>query len=210
MSSSSVDEALPMFPLGTVLLPTAPLPLHVFEPRYQALVADCLAAPSPEFGVVLIERGSEVGGDDVRTARGCVARLLAAHELGGGRWQLVAVGTDRFDVVRWLPDDPYPKALIRRRLSATAPPNLATDGTVARLRRLLALRAELGEAVAPIDVALEGPPVAVVWQAAALAGLTPLDLQGLLDIDDPVQLRACVDDLLDDAAELAAARLGRA
>ena len=56
---------LPMFPLGTVLLPGAVLPLHVFEPRYRQLVQDCLAG-EPEFGVVLIERGSEVGGGDQR------------------------------------------------------------------------------------------------------------------------------------------------
>ena len=59
-------EPLPMFPLGTVLLPGAPLPLQVFEPRYRGLTHDCLAGV-PEFGVVLIERGSEVGGGDVRT-----------------------------------------------------------------------------------------------------------------------------------------------
>lgn len=55
---------MPMFPLGTVLLPGAILPLHVFEPRYQQLVRDCLDAPEHEFGVVLIDRGSEVGGGD--------------------------------------------------------------------------------------------------------------------------------------------------
>ena len=48
---------LPMFPLGTVLVPSAGLPLHVFEPRYRAMVHDCLAGER-EFGVVLIERGS--------------------------------------------------------------------------------------------------------------------------------------------------------
>ena len=87
---------LPMVPLGTVLVPTAGLPLHVFEPRYRALVNDCLAGDR-EFGVVLIERGSEVGGNDVRTSVGTVARIVEAAELPAGRWAIGAVGVRRVD-----------------------------------------------------------------------------------------------------------------
>src|SRR6478672_4324189 len=75
---------LPMFPLGTVLLPFAHLPLHIFEPRYRALVKDCLAGDG-EFGVVLIERGHEVGGGDVRFGVGTVARIVQTAELPDGR-----------------------------------------------------------------------------------------------------------------------------
>ncbi len=64
-----------MFPLGTVLLPGQTLPLHVFEPRYRELVRVCLDGDGT-FGVVLIERGSEVGGGDVRAPNvGTVARI---------------------------------------------------------------------------------------------------------------------------------------
>lgn len=56
---------LPMFPLGSVLLPGSPLPLQVFEPRYRAMLDDCLAGDQ-RFGVVLIERGFEVGGGEQR------------------------------------------------------------------------------------------------------------------------------------------------
>ncbi|HEX5095168.1 MAG TPA: LON peptidase substrate-binding domain-containing protein, partial [Acidimicrobiia bacterium] len=54
-----------MFPLGTVLFPHALLPLQVFEPRYRVMMRNLLDGER-EFGVVLIERGSEVGGGDVR------------------------------------------------------------------------------------------------------------------------------------------------
>jgi len=57
--------ATPMFPLGMVHFPGIVLPLRVFEPRYRQLTADCLAGDG-EFGVVLIERGWEVGGGDTR------------------------------------------------------------------------------------------------------------------------------------------------
>ena len=69
-------EAMPMFPLGSVLFPSLALPLHVFEPRYRAMTRHLLSeGVEPEFGVVLIERGSEVGGEDVRRDVGTVARL---------------------------------------------------------------------------------------------------------------------------------------
>jgi uncharacterized protein len=69
--------AMPMFPLGTVLFPHALLPLHVFEPRYRLMTRRVLAGDG-ELGVVLIERGSEVGGGDTRFGVGTVARVVRA------------------------------------------------------------------------------------------------------------------------------------
>ncbi|WP_068160998.1 LON peptidase substrate-binding domain-containing protein [Rhodococcus phenolicus] len=102
---------LPMFPLGTALLPGDHLPLRVFESRYQQLVHDCMAAPDgPRFGVVLIARGREVGGGDVRHDVGTVARIVVDTELGGGHHRLECLAEERIRIVRWLPDDPYPRA----------------------------------------------------------------------------------------------------
>ena len=64
-----------MFPLGTVLFPSGVLPLRVFEPRYRDMLEDLLSG-NREFGVVLIERGSEVGGGEVRSGIGTMARIL--------------------------------------------------------------------------------------------------------------------------------------
>ncbi len=100
-----------MFPLGTVLFPSLYLPLHVFEPRYRELVRTCLDGDGC-FGVTLIERGSEVGGGDVRTMVGTMAQIVEAAEMPDGRWALGAVGTHRIRVVRWLEDDPFPRAEI--------------------------------------------------------------------------------------------------
>jgi len=100
-----------MFPLGVVLLPGGPLPLHVFEPRYREMLRDCLAGDGePEFGQVLITRGNEAGGGDERAMVGTVARLLQVESLDDGRSVLLAVGTRRIRVLEWLPDDPYPVA----------------------------------------------------------------------------------------------------
>ena len=101
-----------MFPLGSVLYPGGALPLHIFEPRYQALVRDCIEAPDHEFGVVLIDRGSEVGGGESRRDVGVVARMVQVAQLADDRFAVIAIGTRRIRVIEWLPDGPYPRAVV--------------------------------------------------------------------------------------------------
>jgi ATP-dependent protease La (LON) substrate-binding domain len=101
---------MPMFPLGGVLLPGVVLPLHVFEPRYRQLVTDSLESGDHQFGVVLIDRGSEVGGGDTRADVGVVAMMLQVAALDDGRFAVVTLGTRRIRVVQWLDDAPYPRA----------------------------------------------------------------------------------------------------
>ena len=101
-----------MFPLQSALLPGEDLPLRVFEPRYSTLVADCLATDDPAFGVVLIARGREIGGGDERHDVGALARIAQFADHGAGQYQLKCNVQERFRVVEWLPDDPYPRAVI--------------------------------------------------------------------------------------------------
>lgn len=100
-----------MFPLGSVLLPGEILPLHVFEPRYRRMIGDCLASDG-QFGVVLIERGREVGGGDQRTSIGSLASILRVEPTPAGTLSVWAGGGRRIAVERWLEDDPYPHAEI--------------------------------------------------------------------------------------------------
>ena len=102
---------LPLFPLGSVVVPTQLLPLHIFEDRYRLLMETLVGLGRPaEIGTLLIQRGSEVGGGEVRVSVGTVSRLVDAEELPDGRWLAVFAGSHRFEVIRWLPDDPYPQA----------------------------------------------------------------------------------------------------
>ena len=103
---------LPMFPLEVALFPDDDLPLRIFEPRYSQLVADCLAAADPVFGVVLIAAGREVGGGDDRYDVGALARIVEHHALGGGKYTLRCRMSERIRVQQWLPDAPYPRALV--------------------------------------------------------------------------------------------------
>lgn len=103
-----MSSLLPQFPLRSVLLPTMLLPLHIFEPRYRQLMDDI--GEDGRFGVVLIERGDEVGGGEVRTGLGVVAQVIRREALDDGRSTMLCVGTDRFRVEQWRNDDPYPVA----------------------------------------------------------------------------------------------------
>ncbi len=142
----SLMAVMPMFPLGSVLLPGVVLPLHVFEPRYQQLVRDCLETAEHEFGVVLIDRGSEVGGGDSRLAVGVVARMLQVAAMDDGRFALVTVGTRRIRVIQWLPDDPYPRAEVEDwpddRCDVSAD---RIEATAARAKRCAGLAVEMGD-----------------------------------------------------------------
>lgn len=199
---------MPMFPLGSVLVPGAYLPLHVFEERYQALVHDCLDGDG-EFGVVLIERGSEVGGGDVRCRVGTVARIIEVSRFGDGRWALGAVGTRRIVVREWLADDPYPRADVEEWPDPPASAELGDtfDELVPRLRRVLALRAELGDAVSDATIAFSGDPVRASYQAVAVAPLGPADRQALLAAPDADVRLFELGELLADDEEFLARRL---
>ncbi|CAN5461146.1 LON peptidase substrate-binding domain-containing protein [soil metagenome] len=106
------DPVTPMFPLETALLPGEELPLRVFEPRYSALVRDTLERDDKAFGVVLIERGREVGGGDQRCDVGVRARIASFEDHGEGQYRLRCPLTERIRIREWLTDDPYPRAVV--------------------------------------------------------------------------------------------------
>ena len=201
---------MPMFPLGSVLLPGMPLPLHVFEPRYQALVAHCLAG-EPEFGVVLIERGSEVGGGDARTGVGTVARIVEASRFEDGRWVIGAIGTRRIRVAQWLPDDPFPRAEVEdwpEEPGEITPEHLAP--VVARFRRVLALASELGMPVPPATVELAEDGAVAVLQMTAATPFGPADRYDLLAAPGPEARLDLLSDLLVGQAEMLEGTAGMA
>lgn len=200
-----------MFPLGTVLVPSMLLRLQVFEPRYRRMVGDLTAAGAePEVGVVLIERGSEVGGGDVRTDVGTVARLLEVVPRPDGGSLLLVVGTRRVRVRRWLPDDPYPRAEVEdwpddapaRGTDVDALLDAAWD----RLQRALVLHAELGDGPVPAVVERAEDATTASHQVTAQAPLGPLDRQRLLAAPDAGTRLATACALLDDALEVLHAR----
>ena len=198
---------LPMFPLGSVLFPAMPLALRVFEDRYMAMLATVLAQEPSEFGVVLIERGQEVGGGEHRFDLGTIARIeqLDAAE---GFVAMIAQGTRRIRVIEWLPDDPYPRALVEplddlEWDEALAPERQQVEQAV---RHALAVGAEFGSEAVPIQysamVELDADPVDSAWQLAAITPLNELDQLRLLAAESMSELLAGLQPLAEDAARM--------
>jgi hypothetical protein len=182
---------IPMFPLGSVLLPHMPLPLRVFEPRYLSMLRDILGDEPAEFGVTLIERGQEVGGGDVRTD---IDSIL-----------LIAQGVRRVRVDTWLDDAPYPRAEVTDlpdpEWSDELAPMLARADLL--VRRVLKIAEEAGEELRwPPDIVLDDDPAAAAWQLAAIAPFGPLDQLDLLRSASIERLLSRTIDLVDDAETL--------
>ena len=180
---------MPMFPLGSVLLPAMPLALRVFEPRYLEMMAEVLRQEPAEFGVVLIERGQEVGGGDQRFGIGTVARI-ADIEQGDGLIGLIARGTGRIEVVAWHDENPYPRAEVRELpdLVFDESSRAALDDAELLVRTALSLASEFLETMWSSDIELADDPVERVWQLAGIAPVGVLDRLGFLRADTLDQL----------------------
>ena len=82
---------IPLFPLDVVLFPGVPLPLHIFEPRYREMIAECIASKAA-FGVVRAQR-------DGLAVVGCTAQVVRVlHSYPDGRSDILAQGIDRFEI----------------------------------------------------------------------------------------------------------------
>lgn len=201
---------VPMFPLGSVLLPGGVLPLHVFEPRYRALVTDCIQREEHDFGVVLIARGHEVGGGEDRRTVGTMARMVQVAETEDGRYAVVAVGTHRISVVAWLPDDPYPLADVED-WPDTDPDDPRAEALVSeltpRVRRAAAMALELGDGVSDPQQQVSDDPLIASYHLVTLAPLSVVDRYDLLAADGPVARLESLRDRMDDLETLLELRL---
>jgi len=103
-----VAEALPLFPLNTVLYPGIPLPLHIFEERYRLLIRELVEGPAPRrFGVVAIRQGLEVDDEPRLYDIGCVAELRRVEPYADGRYDIVTTGGPRFRLLEVDDSQPF-------------------------------------------------------------------------------------------------------
>jgi Lon protease-like protein len=184
-----MSETLPLFPLGTVLYPGLLLPLHIFEERYRRLVRDLLAGPAPRrFGIVAIRKGRETGIDGISALHeiGCIATVRRVTEREDGRFDLVAIGTQRFRLTELDDSMPYLRGEVDLLDEETGDERAA--GLAARAVRssfvtyLDALAARGGTAVSVPDLPQE--PVLLSYLVAASMIVDLSDKQILLDEPD--------------------------
>ena len=162
------DSRLPLFPLGLVLLPGEPVPLHIFEPRYREMVRVCLDADRP-FGIVYASA-------QALASVGCTARIRSvATRYDDGRLDIVAVGEERFRVVEVHRDRSY-------LTTDTAPVEDAADEASAQTRqRVVARHMKLLEiAGEDVRMSLYDEPYPLSFVVGRNAGLDLDDKQALL------------------------------
>ena len=230
-----------MFPLSAVLLPGGVISLRVFEDRYVRMLADIsegnVAEPAEAntsdpnsfgprafgpkaFGTVLIERGSEVGGGDVRSTVGTMAHIVDQQPTPTGGYILLAVGRRRIRVREWLPDDPYPRAVTEDWPDEPDPPGQpdeATMGNFATLPRLTINAVKLQARLAGIgedeatsllpDLSRFTDLSELAFLAAGIAPLGPLDRHKILTAPSAAERVATAHALIRDMADLLVARL---
>ena len=198
---------LPLFPLNTVLFPSLPLPLHIFEERYKLMIGTCVVTDNL-FGVCLIKDGVEVGGPAEPFEIGTVARIAEVERLPDGRMNLMTFGTQRFRLDEVIQREPYlvGRVVVLEPSAEPAADELVTDVADRLLRYLRDVRGaarlpDRGELLADVD--------RLSYLAAATLGLPARERQSFLEVDSAVDRLRQARDLL--RREIENARLfGRA
>jgi uncharacterized protein len=180
---------IPLFPLETVLFPGMPLNLRVFETRYLRLIGDVMERETREFGVVLINHGSEVGGGESRFPVGVMAEVVYM-EAADGPLLVSCRGGRRFAVEAWESDEPYPTAEVNWLPDIVWRDSLQCEMQLAEVevRSALAVVKREDPRRWPSADPLSADPVTAMWQLAALIPMNPLDQVLLLEASDAEHL----------------------
>lgn len=113
MKRFDLPDTIPLFPLtGALLLPRGRLPLHIFEPRYVAMVEDCLKTPGRLIGMIQ-PRPTPQAGAPLLSAIGCAGRVTQLSETEDGRYMITLAGVSRFRLIaEEAGDTPYRRARV--------------------------------------------------------------------------------------------------
>lgn len=185
-----------MFPLGTPCLPGEFLPLRVFESRYMVMLEHLLAVSEPQFGVVMIDRGSEVGGGEVRRSVGSRVSLVRVEPQDSGHFAVLGIASERIRVVEWLEDAPYPQAIVETWHEKSADWNVDPS----MFPRLNVLSESSSLAHVPSDQR--------IYAIAAAIGTGSLDRQKILEAHEPFDRMKIMEDVLQHLEEVARFSLG--
>jgi Lon protease-like protein len=161
-----VSSLLPIFPLDLVLLPGAPLPLHIFEPRYKEMISECVEQKKP-FGVV---RASDEGVAGV----GCTAEIVSVtKKYDDGRMDILTRGVERFEVVEVNEERAFLRAEISLVQDEDDDDNDAASPEQPLIEQAVRLHAEI---IKIAGAELSEPDETATNLSFLLAGSLPLDL----------------------------------
>jgi Lon protease-like protein len=183
---------IPLFPLpGVVLFPGALLPLHIFEPRYRAMVADALSGDRT-IGMAMMMPGWEHGGETPAIFPvGGAGRIVDSEELPDGRYDIVLEGDFRYRILGESAPAPY-------RIASVEEVESVPFASEAEARRVSQEATSLfREVAAPMELPPlpDGPlsPEHLGFQLALRLRYEPAELQALLEMDSiPARLVTAV------------------
>jgi len=184
-----VTERIRLFPLNTVLFPGATLHLHVFEPRYKQMIAECLDE-GQAFGVCLIREGSEAGDPDVDPHEiGTTAEISEVMPLPFGRYYVSTVGKRRFRINGIVSREPYLVCEVDYLDDAAPPEESAFEILIERLRAAFDEYKNLLIAYSGNNVAVDLPvdPVEASYAVGGALQVADLVKQRLLETADTEQ-----------------------
>lgn len=182
---------IPIFPLNAVLFPGTPIKLHIFEDRYKLMIEECYQEGQP-FGISLIRSGQEVGGQAEPFSIGCSAVITELEPLTEGRYNLVALGTDRFQIITLKNHKPYLTALVEPfALKNTHLETLQSQSDTLRIwiRKYLRILAEATETKLD-QQQLPNDPSRLAYIASFLLNIPSAQKQSLLTIENLDELIA--------------------
>ena len=173
---------IPLFPLpGVVLFPGALLPLHIFEPRYRAMVADALAG-GKTIGMAMIQPGEELGGPTPEIyAVGGAGLIVESETLPDGRYNIVLEGKFRYRVLQESAPAPYRVAEVEELASV---PFTEVETAARAANDLRSLFREIAGALdLPPLPGGELDPERLASEVALRLRYEPSELQALLETD---------------------------
>ena len=190
VSREDYPEHLAIFPLnGALLLPGGRLPLHIFEPRYVAMVEDALAS-GRAFGMIQEDRAG-TDGDWTLYRVGCLGRISSFSETEDGRYLVTLTGVIRFDVVRELLSHRGYRRVVAdySRFAADVAARAETDALPYRQALLVALREyfQVRGFEANWDAIEQMPDEMLVVTLAMVCPFEPAEKQALLEAATPVE-----------------------
>ena len=196
-------STLPIFPLPLVLFPGVTIPLHIFEPRYRRMLADCLERDR-RFGIVFLAEGTSedslgLGGDV-----GCVAHVLSHESLPDGGSNITVAGRERFTLRAFVTSPlPYRVGMIVPLEDAPEPEGLL-EPLAARVRERFERIARAARTISDDEDALpELPddPALLAFRVASFIDLNIAERQGLLVSTSPGERLRTVDNALAPAVD---------
>ena len=197
----SKEMLIPLFPLNTVLYPGMLMPLHIFEPRYRAMIDDTMQG-SQSFAIALIDDGRQEGDISVTPKTiGTVAQIAQLRHLNPEKMNVWVVGDEKIEIldyhrtaddylmarVRVLPDDASS--------AATYVPQL--DSLREMFEAYILLKLKLNDrAPKEVHYELSGEPEALSYQIASLLDVSLAEKQMLLELSSVVERLTCEAEIL--------------